>query len=83
MKSLHDLLRQKELAMKRLEKEIEAIRAVISMLAEETEQPDGVETRQAVGAPAVHPTATIPAGYYSAVSQNAPAEIPKRNGNWP
>ncbi len=77
MKNLYDLLRQKELAMKRLEKEIEAIRIVVSMLSEESEQGD-------TEAKAPSPIAAAAAGgSYSAVSQNAPAEMPKVTRNWP
>ncbi len=84
MKNLYDLLRQKELSMKRLEKEIEAIRVVISMLSEETEQTENTELKTAANAPAVHSPAPQPlTGSYSAVSQNAPAEMPKLTRNWP
>jgi hypothetical protein len=84
MKNLYDLLRQKELSMKRLEKEIEAIRVVISMLSEEPEQAENAELKQAAIAPAIHPpTPQAAQGSYSAVSQNAPAEMPKLTRNWP
>ncbi len=80
MKNLYDLLRQKELSMKRLEKEIEAIRVVISMLSDEPEQTENAELKAAVNSPATAPTMV---GTYSAVSQNAPAEMPKLTRNWP
>ncbi len=84
MKNLYDLLRQKELSMKRLEKEIEAIRIVISMLSDEPEQAENVEVKQVANAPAVHPpNPQTMMGSYSAVSQNAPAEMPKLTRNWP
>ena len=84
MKNLYDLLRQKELAMKRLEKEIEAIRIVISMLSEDGEQPDAADIKQALAATTAAMNATPAAGgTYSAVQQNAPAETPKLTRNWP
>lgn len=85
MKNLYDLLRQKELSMKRLEKEIEAIRIVISMLSEEPEQGENAEAKQAsAAAPGIHPpTPTTAQGSYSSVLQNAPAEMPKLTRNWP
>ncbi len=84
MKNLYDLLRQKELSMKRLEKEIEAIRVVISMLSEDGESVENTELKPAVNAPVVHPpNPQNMMGSYSAVSQNAPAEMPKLTRNWP
>jgi hypothetical protein len=87
MKNLYDLLRQKELGMKRLEKEIEAIRIVISMLSEDGEQPEGADIKQAIATTTAalnHANATPAAGgTYSAVQQNAPAETPKLTRNWP
>ncbi len=84
MKNLYDLLRQKELSMKRLEKEIEAIRIVISMLSEEPEQAENAEMKAAATAPAMTPPGPqTMMGSYSAVSQNAPAEMPKLTRNWP
>ncbi len=84
MKNLYDLLRQKELSMKRLEKEIEAIRIVISMLSDDPEQAENAELKSASVAPAVQPpNAQNLMGTYSAVSQNAPAEMPKLTRNWP
>jgi len=84
MKNLYDLLRQKELSMKRLEKEIEAIRIVISMLSEEPEQGESGELKPAVNASAPHPANPQNLmGTYSAVQQNAPAEMPKMTRNWP
>ena len=78
MKNLYDLLRQKELAMKRLEKEIEAIRIVISMLSEDGEQPDAADIKQAFAATTAAINASPAAGgTYSAVNQNAPAGTPK------
>ncbi len=84
MKNLYDLLRQKELSMKRLEKEIEAIRIVISMLSDEPEQAENAELKAAANSAVAHP-APAPAivGSYSVVSQNAPAEMPKLTRNWP
>ena len=84
MKNLYDLLRQKELAMKRLEKEVEAIRIVISMLSEDGEQPDPADIKQALAATtAALNSAPAAGGTYSAVQQNAPAETPKLTRNWP
>ena len=84
MKNLHDLLRQKELAVKRLEKDIEAIRNVMAMLTEEPEQPTNGEPKPAVIAPAVSLSSVASAGgSYSAVSQNARPESPKISRDWP
>lgn len=86
MKNLYDLLRQKELGMKRLEKEIEAIRIVISMLSEDGEQADSADIKQAIAATTAainNAPATPMGGTYSAVQQNAPAETPKLTRNWP
>ena len=83
MKNLYDLLRQKEISMKRLEKEIEAIRVVISMLSEEPEHAENAELKQAASIPGGQPTPQNPNGSYSAVLQNAPAEMPKLTRNWP
>jgi hypothetical protein len=84
MKNLYDLLRQKELSMKRLEKEIEAIRIVISMLSDEPESTENAELKPSVASAAVQPPNPQPVmGTYSAVSQNAPAEMPKLTRNWP
>jgi hypothetical protein len=81
MKNLYDLLRQKELSMKRLEKEIEAIRIVISMLSEDPEQAENAELKPAANASAMTPQNSV--GSYSSVLQNAPAEMPKLTRNWP
>ncbi len=71
--------------MKRLEKEIEAIRIVISMLSEDGEQPDAADIKQAIAATTAAMNNASPAagGTYSAVQQNAPAETPKLTRNWP
>ncbi len=83
MKNLYDLLRQKELSMKRLEKEIEAIRIVISMLSEDSEQGENAELKSGTTATPVPPAPQNMMGSYSAVSQNAPAEMPILTRNWP
>jgi hypothetical protein len=84
MKNLYDLLRQKELSMKRLEKEVEAIRIVISMLSEDGEQPDSADIKAAIATTTAALNQANPAGgTYSAVQQNAPAETPKLTRNWP
>jgi hypothetical protein len=84
MKNLHDLLRQKETAVKRLEKDIEAIRNVMAMLTEEPEQPTNGEPKQVVNAPAVSlASAVSTGGTYSAVSQNARPDPPKISREWP
>ena len=85
MKNLYDLLRQKELSMKRLEKEVEAIRIVISMLSEDGEQPDSADIKAAIATTTAALNQATPAagGTYSAVQQNAPAETPKLTRNWP
>jgi hypothetical protein len=58
MKNIYDVLRQKELEVERLKKEIEALRIVAPMLMDEKEQP----------AAAAPPTATKA---YTSSQQNA------------
>ncbi len=84
MNNLHDLLRQKELSVKRLEQDIEAIRTVLAMLAEEPEQPANGKPNQPFSAPAVS-LASAPAttGMYSAASQNPRPEPQKSGREWP
>ena len=67
MKNLYEVLRAKELEIKRLEKEIEALRIVLPMLAEE-----GDIAKE--GADAFRPQAVSNGGSYSAVQQGAPPQ---------
>lgn len=78
MRDLHELLREKELTIKRLEKEIEAIRVVLGIIEEDDRRKmaDGRTATQAL--PATPPPAPLsvppaPAAQergYSAASQN-------------
>jgi hypothetical protein len=77
MKNLHDVLRQKENSVKRLEQEIEAIRTVLAMLEEEPEQPANGNLRPPLAAPVSLASAPSIAGMYSAASQNTRPEPQK------
>ena len=84
MKKLHELLQQKEQAIKRLEKDIEAIRTVLNMLTEEPEPATTEDAKPPAGAPSGIAMNTKPAGgTYSAVSQNALVDVPKITPRWP
>jgi len=79
MKDLQEILREKEQAIKRLEKEIEAIRVVLGILDEETRT--GVsakaETRMAPPPPPQQPPyPSGDRGGYSAAAQNGLPPIP-------
>lgn len=85
MKNLHDLLRQKELAVKRLEQDIEAIRTVLAMLAEEPERAASGNINPPVTAPSAS-LASTPATtgtMYSAAAQNPRPDTQKPRSEWP
>jgi len=73
MKNIYDVMRQKELEIERLKKEIEALRVVAPMLEDK-------ETAREIASPA-------PAKAYSATQQNNEAVIPTEPGKvarvWP
>ncbi|HUK87506.1 MAG TPA: hypothetical protein VLT85_07555 [Terriglobales bacterium] len=65
MKNIYEVLRQKEQEIRRLEKEIEALRIVLPMLAEDSDVPRQREVpepyRPPVPTPAVFAASTAPA----------------------
>jgi len=64
MKNIYEVLRQKEQEIRRLEKEIEALRVVLPMLAEDSETPRPREAepfRPTAPVPSVFPVAAAPA----------------------
>lgn len=72
MKDLHEILREKEQAIQRLEKEIEAIRVVLGILQDEGQSTTTVRTAEdRVPAPPVSSPAERPM-YAAAVPNNAP-----------
>ena len=83
MHKLLDLLAQKELAMKRLEKDIEAIRTVLAMLSETPDQSASEDAKQLLVAQTASAATTKPAGGYSAASQNALPDVTKLTPRWP
>lgn len=78
MKDLQDILREKEQAIKRLEKEIEAIRVVLGILDEETRTSVTAkpETRMSPPPPQQPPYPSSDRGGYSAAAQNGLPPIP-------
>ena len=79
MKNIYEVLRQKEQEIRRLEKEIEALRVVLPMLSDEAEALRPRETqepyRPPVPAPAVFAAATAPAAVPTPPVINAPAPV--------
>jgi hypothetical protein len=83
MKNIYEVLRQKEQEIRRLEKEIEALRVVLPMLAEESDTPRPREVQEPYRPPAPAPsvfaatTAAPPAAPAPPV-MSAPAPVPPR-----
>lgn len=77
MKNVYEVLRQKEMELTRLEKEVEALRLVAPLLSEEKENSSEMKTAlpQAVNAPST--TARIPVA-----TQSIPAPQPVRAAGW-
>ena len=81
MKNVYEVLRQKEMELTRLEKEVEALRLVAPLLSEEKESMSDI-TKPALAA-AVNgpqPTARIPVSSSAAASISAPQ--PVRAAGW-
>ncbi len=92
MKNIYEVLRQKEQEIRRLEKEIEALRTVLPLLAEESDAPRPREVQEpyrppapsvfaaTTGAPPAPPAvsiaAPVPPGRYSATQQGNGAQSP-------
>ncbi|MFB3916859.1 MAG: hypothetical protein ACE14M_09020 [Terriglobales bacterium] len=85
MKNIHEVLRQKEADLQRVQKEIEALRIVLRLIADESDEAVVSAPRMAAvgdGSTAVSPVASIvqpgfasEAGY-SAAWENAPSPRP-------
>jgi len=81
MKNVYEVLRQKEMELTRLEKEVEALRLVAPLLSEEKEMMTSEMVKPALAA-AVNgpsPTARIPV---QAPTQSMPAPQPVRAAGW-
>lgn len=79
MKNVYEVLRQKEMELTRLEKEVEALRVVAPLLSEEKETISDMAKpalATAVGGP--QPTARIPV----ATTPSIPAPQPVRAAGW-
>jgi uncharacterized membrane protein len=77
MKNIYEVLRQKEQEIRRLEKEIEALRVVLPMLSDDAEAQRPRETQEPYRppAPAVFAAATAPAAVPAPPVINAPAPV--------
>ncbi|HYX67586.1 MAG TPA: hypothetical protein VE825_00515 [Terriglobales bacterium] len=76
MKNIYEVLRQKEQEIRRLEKEIEALRVVLPMLAEDSDAPRQREIqepyRPPAPAPSVFPVAAAPVPAVPVMSPPSP-----------
>jgi len=78
MKNVYEVLRQKEMELTRLEKEVEALRLVAPLLSDEKEnQPDLAKPTLATPANGPQPTPRIPVA-----SPTLPAPQPVRAAGW-
>jgi hypothetical protein len=78
MKNVYEVLRQKEMELTRLEKEVEALRLVAPLLSEEKETMSMPEVAKPILAPAVGQTANIRIPAAPAM----PAPQPVRAAGW-
>jgi len=79
MKNVYEVLRQKEMELTRLEKEVEALRLVAPLLSEEKEAgPDMAKSVLPVAVNGPQPTARIPIP----TSPTIPAPQPVRAAGW-
>lgn len=79
MKNVYEVLRQKEMELTRLEKEVEALRLVAPLLSEEKEGlSEVVKPVLATAVNGPQPTARIPAP----TTQSIPAPQPVRAAGW-
>lgn len=79
MKNVYEVLRQKEMELTRLEKEVEALRLVAPLLSEEKEMmADSVKPALATAVNGPQPTARIPVPSAPSV----PAPQPVRAAGW-
>lgn len=79
MKNVYEVLRQKEMELTRLEKEVEALRLVAPLLSEEKEPiGDGMKPALATAVNGPQPTTRIPIQTPAAI----PAPQPVRAAGW-
>jgi len=78
MKNVYEVLRQKEMELTRLEKEVEALRLVAPLLSEEKESMDTVKPALATAVNGPQPAARIPVPSAPSV----PAPQPVRAAGW-
>ena len=78
MKNVYEVLRQKELELERLEKEVEALRVVAPLLSPEDGKEPGAESPKPTLASS-QPTQTLRIPQAAAVNQNPQ---PARTGSW-
>ncbi|HEX3821717.1 MAG TPA: hypothetical protein VHW45_15395 [Candidatus Sulfotelmatobacter sp.] len=79
MKNVYEVLRQKEMELTRLEKEVEALRLVAPLLSEEKEMSVDISKpalATAVGGPQAAPRISVPS------SPSIPAPQPVRAAGW-
>jgi len=78
MKNVYEVLRQKEMELTRLEKEVEALRVVAPLLSEEKESISEVKPALATAVNGPQPTARIPVP----TSPTLPPPQPVRAAGW-
>jgi hypothetical protein len=78
MKNVYEVLRQKEMELTRLEKEVEALRLVAPLLSEEKEMSDMAKPALATAVNGPQATARIPVPAASSI----PAPQPVRAAGW-
>jgi prefoldin subunit 5 len=78
MKNVYEVLRQKEMELTRLEKEVEALRVVAPLLSEEKESISEVKPALATAVNGPQPTARIPVP----ASPTLPPPQPVRAAGW-
>ncbi|HLV88946.1 MAG TPA: hypothetical protein VKV39_18310 [Candidatus Sulfotelmatobacter sp.] len=78
MKNVYEVLRQKEMELTRLEKEVEALRLVAPLLSEDKESASDMKPALATAVNGPPPTARIPVQ----TSPSIPAPQPVRAAGW-
>jgi hypothetical protein len=80
MKNVYEVLRQKELELARLEKEVEALRVAAPLLSDEKEA--GMEANTNKPTLATPPSAQAPIRIPQPAAVNAPTPQPARAAGW-
>lgn len=78
MKNVYEVLRQKEMELTRLEKEVEALRLVAPLLSEEKENLSDISKPLAAAVNGPQPTARVPVS----APPSIPAPQPVRAAGW-